>query len=220
MTSTEDLFAAIEAGDVEALRRIVAVDPSLAAARDEEGVSALMRARYRFDREMVQAVMAVDPVLDVFEAASFGDLDRLIELLDGDQALATAFSADGFSVLHLAAFFGQTDAARLLLDRGAEVDARGRGWMTGTALHSAASGNHEEIARLLLEAGADPNARQSGGWTPLHSAAHNGNTELVDLLLGRGADPAAVNDDGATVLALAEEAGDADAVARIRRALG
>jgi ankyrin repeat protein len=220
VTSTEELFSAIEAGDVEAVREIVAGDASLAAARDAEGVSALMRARYGFDRELVQAVMAGEPALDVFEAAAFGDQGRLMELLERDPSLSTAFSADGFSALHLAAFFGQVDAARLLLDRGSEVDARGSRWMTGTALHSASSGSHVAVARLLLEAGADPNARQSGGWTPLHSAAHNGDSELVSLLLGHGADPTAVNHEGATVLALAEEEGDADSVARIRRALG
>jgi len=220
VTSTEELFAAIEAGNVEAVCGIVTGDASLAAARDAEGVSALMRAQYRLDRELVQAVMAGEPALDVFEAAAFGDQVRLMDLVDRDPSLATAFSADGFSALHLAAFFGQVETARLLLDRGSDPNARGCGWMTGTALHSASSGSHVAIGRLLLEAGADPNARQSGGWTPLHSAAHNGNSELVGLLLGHGADPTAVNEEGATVLALAEEEGDADSVARIRQALG
>ena len=49
-STSEDLFAAIEAGDVARVRAMLEADPSLASARDAEGVSALMRARYRFDR--------------------------------------------------------------------------------------------------------------------------------------------------------------------------
>jgi len=220
MASIEELFAAIEAEDVDAVAAIVLADPSIAGARDGEGVSALMRARYRFDRALVAAVMAGDPRLDVFEAASFGDLDRLTALLDADPSSVTTYSADGFTALHFAAFFDQTDAGRLLLDRGADVDAPGRGWMTGTALHSAASGRHGAIAGILLEAGADPSLRQAAGWTPLHSAAHNGDPEIVRKLLSHGADPRATNDDGTSVLAMAEESGNAEALELIRAALG
>ncbi len=219
MGSTERFFAAIEATDADLVRSMAAADPSLASARDEQGVSALMRARYRFDRTLVDAVMSGRPTIDVFEAASLGDVERLRELLDGDPSLATASSADGFTALHFPAFFGGVDAARLLLERGADVDAHGRGWMTGTPLNSAASGGHTDVARLLLDAGADPDARQASGWTPLHSAAHNGNLELVELLLARGADPSMTNDDGATVLSMAEERGGADVIARVRAAL-
>jgi ankyrin repeat protein len=220
MGSTERFFAAIEAGDADLVRSMAAADPSLASARDEQGVSALMRARYRFDSLLVDAVMSGDPTIDVFEAASLGYVERSRELLDDDPSLATAFSADGFTALHFPAFFGGVDAARLLLERGADVDAHGRSWMTGTALNSAASGGHTDVARLLLDAGADPNARQASGWTPLHSAAHNDDLELVELLLSRGADPAATNDDGTTVLSMAEQGGGAEVVARIRLALG
>jgi FOG: Ankyrin repeat len=217
--STERFFGAIETGDADLVRSMVAADPSLASARDGQGVSALMRARYRFDRALVDAVISGGPTIDVFEAASFGDVERLRELLDGDPSLGTAYSADGFTALHFPAFFGGVDAARLLLERGADVDAHGRSWMTGTPLNSAASGGHMDVARLLLDAGADPDARQASGWTPLHSAAHNGNLELVELLLARGADPGAANDDGATVLSMAEEGRSADIIARVRGAL-
>ena len=47
----------------------------------------------------------------MFEAATFGDLDRLTELLAEDPELVDAISGDGFTPLHLAAFFGQSDAA-------------------------------------------------------------------------------------------------------------
>jgi len=219
MASTDELFSAIDAGDADTVAVMVRGDRTLAAARDIEGVSALMRARYRFDDALVAAVRTGDPALDVFEAAAFGELDRLTALLDDDPSYATAYSSDGFSALHLAAFFGQSDAARFLLERGAEVDARGRGWMTGTPLHSAASASHVEILRMLLDAGADPNARQSGAWTPLHSAARNGNAECVALLLAHGADPIARNDEGTSVLAMAEEAADEETIALVRAAL-
>ena len=214
----EELFAAIEAGDVGAVRALVTADPALATARDDDGVSALMRARYRSDRGLIEAILAAGPELDAFEAAALGDLDRLAVLLAGG-ADADAVTADGFTALHFAAFFGKPEAARLLLDRGADVDARGRGWMTGTPLHSAASGRHVDVVEILLAAGADPNARQSGGWTPLHSGAHNGDVATVALMITAGADLEAESDDGASVLALARESGDAATLAVIRAGL-
>jgi uncharacterized protein len=217
-STREELFAAIEAGDVDAARALVTADPALASARDDDGVSALMRARYRSDRGLIEAILAAGPELDAFEAAALGDLDRLAVLLAGG-ADADAVTADGFTALHIAAFFGKPEAARLLLDRGADVDARGRGWMTGTPLHSAASGRHVDVVEILLAAGADPNARQSGGWTPLHSGAHNGDVATVALMITAGADLEAVNDDGASVLALARESGDAATLAVIRAGL-
>lgn len=220
MASTrEQLFSAIEEGDADAARALLAADPSLATERDGEGVSTLMRAVYRGDASMVEALRAGRPELDVFEASALGDVGRLSELLSDDPSIADARSPDGFTVLHLAAFFGESEAVRLLIARGAEVDPRGSGWMTGTPLHSAAASGHTDIGILLLDAGADPDARQSGGWTPLHSAAQNRDASLVEELLQRGADPAAINDDGRSVRDLAEDGGDPDVIARIEEAL-
>jgi adenosylhomocysteine nucleosidase len=220
MTSTAgDLFEAIEASDVEGVRRILASRPELAASRDADGVSALLRARYRLDRALVEAVRAELPALDVFEAAALGDLDRLATLLADDPALASARAGDGFTPLHLAAYFGTPAAARLLLDRGADPDARGTGWMTGTPVHSAASAGHADSVALLLAAGADPDARQSGGLTALHAAAHRGDLATVSALLDAGADARVTAEDGRDALAFAEEGGDTATIGRIRAAL-
>jgi ankyrin repeat protein len=220
MASTSgDLFAAIEAGDVGGVGAILDGDPATANARDASGVSALMRALYRFDHALVEAVRARAGALDVFEAAALGEVGRLREVLDSDPSSATAYSGDGFTALHFAAFFGQPEAAGLLLEQGAEVDAFGRGWMTGTALHSAASRLQSDVVRILLEAGANPDVRQSAGWTPLHAAAMNGDLASVELLLAAGADPAAENDEGRSIADLASESGDDATVARIRSAL-
>ena len=218
-STSDDLFAAIEAGDVGSVTSILDADPDLASVHDATGVSALMRARYRFDPDLLAAVRDRLDELDGFEAAALGDVQRLRTVLDADPALATAYSGDGFTALHFAAFFGSPAATALLLERGAQVDALGRGWMTGTALHSAVSRREAEIARLLLEAGASPDARQSAGWTPLHAAAANGDLASVELLLGAGADPASTNDEGRSVVELADESGDEATIARIRSAV-
>lgn len=219
-SASEDLFAAIDAGDVDRVRATLDADPSLALKRDHEGVSALLRARYRRDRALVEAVKARVASLDAFEAATFGDLDRLAVLLADDPDLTGRRSGDGFTALHLAAFFGQDDAVRLLLARGADPAARGTGWMTGTPLNAAASARHATVVALLLEAGADPDAVQRGGWTPLHSAAHNGDARTVELLLAHGAVPSAVDDDGRSVGDMASESGDAATIAAIAASSG
>jgi len=217
-STSDDLFGLIEAGDVDAVRTLLAEQPWLAADRDDEGVSPLLRARYRMDRGMVEAIRPHVERLNVFEAAAFGDLDRLSELLGEDPDLLDAMSGDGFTSLHLAAFFGQEDAVRLLLARGAVFDVVGTGWMQGTALHSAAAAAQPAIVRLLLDAGADPNVRQRHGYTPLQSAAANADLSSVEALLAAGADAAAANDEGDTALTLAEKSGDLVTVETIREA--
>jgi ankyrin repeat protein len=211
----EQIFAAIDADDGERVRALIGADPSLASARDAEGVSALMRARYRSNRAVIEAVRSSAAPLDVFEAAAFGETARLEALLREAPAVVVAVSADGFTALHLAAFFGRIQAVGVLLRGGADPNARGREWMTGTPLHSAAAARHTEIVRDLLAAGADPALRQAGGWTPLHSAAHTGDVATVDLLLAAGADPDAVDDNGTSVRSMAEASGDAATIERL-----
>lgn len=220
MASTpEELFEAIEAGDDVRVSKLLEADPALASSRDASGVSALMRALYRFDKPLIETVKRRVDELDVFEAAGFGDVDRLTELLNDEPSLVTSYSGDGFTALHFAAFFGRYEAAALLIERGAEVDALGRGWMTGTAMHSAASRLQSDVVRILLEAGANPKVRQSAGWTPLHAAAMNGDLTSVELLLASGADATATNDEGRSVIDLATESGDEQTADRIRSAL-
>ena len=128
----------------------------------------------------------------------------LEELLDPEPELARAWSPDGFTALHYAAFFGQEDAAKLLLERGADAEVVARHESIHvTPLHSAAAGAHAGIVKLLLEHGADPNAAQDEGSTPLHSAADNDDRETVEALLAAGADASLANDAGQTPVQIA-----------------
>jgi ankyrin repeat protein len=216
MANAADIMAAVAAGDVEVVARLLADDPSLAAARGDDGVSAVLLARYRFDRPVMDVLLAADPELDVFEAAALGRRDRLRECLDAAPDSAFALSPDGFTALHLAAFFGKAEAVRILLDAGARVDAYTRNPFANQPLHAAAAGRHIEICRLLLAAGADVNAKQHGGYTPLHEAAQNGDDELVELFLSAGGDATESVADGGTPADLAEAAGHHDVANRLR----
>ena len=216
MSTGEDLVAAVKAADAERVAALVGADPSLASTRDVDGVSVLLLARYRTNRAVADTLLAADPELDIHEAAAFGYLDRLRERLEEDPARIGSFSADGYTALHLAAFFAKAEAARTLLDAGAPVDAVARNEMRVQPLHSAAASRQTEICVLLLAAGADVNATQAGGYTPLHAAAQNGDPEMVELFLSAGADPVAQTDDGKTAAVIANEAGHPDVAHRLR----
>ena len=123
MSTPEALIAAVNADDAARVAELLAADPSLAGSRDERGVSAVLLSRYRFARPVTDALLAADPDLDVYAAAALGYVDRLLAGLDDEPSLATAFAADGFTALHLAAFFGKPEIAKVLLAAGASVDA-------------------------------------------------------------------------------------------------
>jgi ankyrin repeat protein len=157
-------------------------------------LSDVLEALYRGDHEQVERLLAAAPELNVFEAAAFGRTDRLRELLDEDPTLANAFGDDGFHPLGLASFFGNVDAARLLLDRGADVNALSTNDRVQTAaIHAAtaAQGTDEEaryaLVALTLEYGADPNLPQGGGFRAIDAARQNGDSRIEQLLIEHGA---------------------------------
>jgi uncharacterized protein len=149
-------------------------------------VSVILEALYRGDRDAAREA-AAGAELDVLEAAAMGDAERVRALVGADPELVALRSADGFTALHYAAFFGTAEAARALLEHGADPGAVAENDMRVQPLHSAAAVDANETARLLLDAGADPNAVQEGGFRPIDAAVHNGNDELRDLLVERGA---------------------------------
>jgi hypothetical protein len=153
-------------------------------------VSPILQARYEGREDDLAALLAAGPELDVFEAAAVGATERLAELIAGDPGLVEAWSADGFTPLHLAAYFGHVEGVRLLLAAGAEVGAVARNDLGVQPLNSAAAsqavGARAAVARLLLDAGADPNSEIAGGFRPLDAALQNGDEELAVLLRERG----------------------------------
>lgn len=207
MTACELFFDAIRRGDTRHVRLLLQQDAGLAASRDATGVSALLFACYNRRREMIELLADTLPALDLFEATAVGRLDRVTALLAEDASRARAFTPDGFTALHYAAFFGQPELAAALLAAGADPDAQARNAMQVRPLHSAVAAGQRAVVALLLRQGADPNTRQQGGWTPLQGAAHLGDAEMARALLAHGADRAVANDEGKTALEIARADG-------------
>jgi ankyrin repeat protein len=215
MSSSLDVFTWIKSRDTARTLALLAEHPGAAFERDGGGVSALMWSLYVGLPEVSEAIRAALPGIDVFEAASMGDGERVAQLLEAMPELVHARSGDGFTALHFAAFFSRPEAAALLIAAGADPAAVSDNPMAVQPLHSAAAARSVETCRVLLEGGAPPDAPQHQGWTALMSAAKHGFEPLVDLLLAHGARPDVRADDGRTAADLAAEAGHHALAARL-----
>jgi len=118
----------------------------------------------------------------------------------------TIFTCDdrGFTVLHVACFYGQAKVVDLLLSRGAPVNTPD--YSGSTPLHYASARGHQNALLLLVHAGANIQCKDNDGNTPLHLSVSNGHDACVKALLyfaehvGVLLDINAINNSGDTPL--------------------
>lgn len=202
------IHAAAEEGDIDRVRALLDFDPQLVHRCDRKGGTPLHRAVAGQGREV--AGLLLDRGADIHALHGRGP---------GSES---GYAATDFQPIDLALWNGpywgvrgDTECARLLLDRGADMDlaiasalgeeeevtrildedprrieeARPSG---KRALSAAVEFGRESIVRLLLDRGADPNwpdGETAPRGAALHAAAQLGNRPLVELLLDHGADP-------------------------------
>jgi uncharacterized protein len=216
MPDSAAFIDAIKAGEFDRVKLMVTADPALVEARSRNGESAILTAVYHGHKDIVNLLVARGADLTIFEASAAGEVDRIERLLASREP-TSGHSADGWTPLHLAAFFGHTKIVEMLLAHEADVSARSTNANGNTPLHAALAGNHKFVAGLLIGAGADVNASDAAGWHPLHIAAANNNLDAMRALIAQGADVHASNTHGQTALTLAQEKNHREAAALLRR---
>ncbi len=217
----DDFLKAINARDFATVQSMLAHDPALANARNAKGTSAVISALfinkgegflYPAKNEILQAILAQRPHLDIFETAALGTSSELDAMLTDADAVKrrTHF---GWTLLHMSAFGGNVATTELLLKKGAAIDARAGSQFRNTPLQTALLSNQYATAKILLEHGADALVRQSKGFTPMHEGALSGRIDIIQLLLDHGAEINSVADNGQTPLAEAMRGKHDDVVA-------
>ena len=201
----EQLMEAARTGDVKTIHLLLQQNPELANAMLPSGESPLTAALYYGKQSAVEALLDCGVKVSIHEAAALGDVDTLAYMLDLEQRLIAEISFDGWTPLHLACFFGGYEAVELLIERGADVNARSQNGMTNMPIHAAVAGKRTAIVSLLLSKGADPNVQQNNGVTPIQQSTSHYDIEMTKLLLDYGADPKLQQQSGKTAISIAEE---------------
>jgi ankyrin repeat protein len=229
----DEIIAASIRGDAQSVAALLARDPSLASATTMLGSTAVHAAHYSGRTDIVKRLLAQRP-LDGFLAAELGMTGELAEWLRRNPGFARMRNSAGATALHGACYWGSLEAARLLLDNGADIQAATADSFLqihplGCAVASPDVPNPSDseavvvsLVDFLLERGADVNARRRDGMTALHSAAYRGHLRVIRRLLEAGADVQARAHDsgphaGQTALETAVAQGQTAAADLLRR---
>lgn len=151
-----------------------------AAWADADKLAALLKAH----PELVNS-FSVDGFQPLGLACFFGHQEAVKLLLQNGANMNDASrNFQQVAPLHSAAALDNTEICRLLLEKGADENARQQGGFT--PLHAAAQNGNAKMVRLFLAHGADVNARTSQGLTPLKMAKESKNQQTIRLLQSAG----------------------------------
>jgi len=128
--------------------------------------------------------------LSIFAALESGNMDKAKALIPlYPECLTTSRPSDGMTLLTSCARTGRTDACRLLLNQGVDVNKKAKGLgktREATAIIMACYGGHLGVAQLLLSVDEiQVNQSKKNGATPLYTACQNDCVKIINALLTR-----------------------------------
>ncbi|KAK7267796.1 hypothetical protein RIF29_20475 [Crotalaria pallida] len=151
---------------------------------------------------------------DLSAASQLGDAQALRLALDNLTGSIDEPVEDGDTALHLTCLYGHLECVQLLLERGANMEAKDDD--DAIPLHDACAGGYTEIVQLLLNRANDAEhikrmleSVDSEGDTPLHHAARGEHVDVIRLLLSKGASLTKTNLFGKTPAELPDQGTEA-----------
>jgi len=169
------IFELIDHGDTPGVKALLDRDPQATDARNDAGLTPLMHAAYRARGPVFDEIAGRHAPADAWDRLLLGEADGL--------PAPDAWSPDGFTPLHIAAYIGNAGAAEALLADGADPNAFATAsFARVTPLGTCAFAGAIDVARALLRNGANPALTEVEGATPLEVARANGDEQLVALL--------------------------------------
>jgi ankyrin repeat protein len=214
-SETDAFRRAVLGGDVKSVERFLARDSALLYARDANGQSVYLLAAYAGQSAVMSLFEAKGLVLDIYEAAAGGKLERVAELLRPAPGLLKIANPAGDTPVHVAALCNRSDVIENVIMYGPDFSLRNPKRKNSTAAHlglqSAPQAAAEAMAFAMIGNGLDPNLVDADGNTILHSAARTGYPRVMRLLLQKGGDASARNAAGRTALDIALANGNSEA---------
>lgn len=219
---TDPFRLAVIKGDVSTVTKALERDPGLLYARDASGQSVYLLAAYAGRKEMMALLESKGLVLDAYEAAAGGKVDRFNELLRPAPGLVNAPNPAGDTPIHVAALCGQSSIVDNAIAYGMNFKQGNPKRKNATPMHLGLQAPFQASAEAMgfdiIANGMEPNAATADGDTLLHCAARGGYPRMLRLLVQKGADVDAKNAAGQTALDIAAASGKTEAAALLRNA--
>jgi ankyrin repeat protein len=157
-----DIFTAAAVGMIGPLKELIAQQPGIVDAIAPDGFSPLGLAAFFGQKEAVELLLG-----------------------SGAQVNVASHNPQHVMPLHSAVAGQSYEIARLLVENGADVNARQAGDFT--PLHAAAQNGQVDMVQLLLDHAAEVNARTSEGHSSLYFARESNSGEIIALMESKGA---------------------------------